>query len=69
MDAARLRHALGVSRRLTRALQAGDILLLHDGNSARTPAGTPVILSVLPLVLERCAASGLHCVTLHDALA
>jgi peptidoglycan-N-acetylglucosamine deacetylase len=61
--------AAAVCRRLTRALQAGDILLLHDGNSARTPAGTPVILSVLPLVLERCAASGLHCVTLHDALA
>lgn len=57
-----------VSRRLTRGLQAGDILLLHDGNSARTAAGTPVILGVLPVILERCAASGLNCVTLSEAI-
>ncbi len=64
----RVANADAVGRRLTHGLQAGDILLLHDGNSARTASGTPVILGVLPMLLERCAASGLHCVTLHDAI-
>ena len=32
--------------------EAGDILLLHDGNAARTRRGTPVILDVLPRVLD-----------------
>ena len=41
-------------RRLLGDLRAGDILLLHDGNSALTTSGTPVILEVLhrgPLVV------------------
>jgi peptidoglycan/xylan/chitin deacetylase (PgdA/CDA1 family) len=41
-----------VLARLTRNLAAGDILLLHDGNAARTAAGVPVILEVLPQLLE-----------------
>ncbi len=54
--------------RLTRGLQAGDILLLHDGHAARTPTGEPAVLQVLPLLLARFAAAGLHPVTLRDAL-
>ncbi len=48
-------------------LSAGDILLLHDGNAARGPDGTPVILSVLPRLLDACAARGLTAVTLQAA--
>lgn len=56
-------------QRLTAGLQAGDILLLHDGNSARTATGTPAILEVLPRLLERTAAAGLRPVTLTAACA
>ena len=45
-----------VNNRLLRGLRAGAILLLHDGNAARTRDGIPVILEVLPTVLA--AASG-----------
>ncbi|NUZ05457.1 polysaccharide deacetylase family protein [Piscinibacter koreensis] len=57
-----------VLQTLTRGLAAGDILLLHDGNAARAPSGRPVILEVLPALLERCAAAGLHSVTLPEAI-
>lgn len=53
-----------VLARLTRNLKAGDILLLHDGNAARTRSGAPVILEVLPPLLERLAQAGLHAVPL-----
>jgi peptidoglycan/xylan/chitin deacetylase (PgdA/CDA1 family) len=55
--------------RLTRGLKAGDILLLHDGNAARSPAGVPVILGVLPPLLEQLRAAQLTPVTLREALA
>jgi peptidoglycan-N-acetylglucosamine deacetylase len=58
-----------VLARLTRHLQAGDILLLHDGHAARTPAGTAVILEVLPPLLRALTAAGLRPVTLRAALA
>ena len=45
-------------------LAGGDILLLHDGNAARSPAGQAVILDVLPRLLARINAAGLHPVTL-----
>jgi peptidoglycan/xylan/chitin deacetylase (PgdA/CDA1 family) len=54
---------------LTKALRAGDILLLHDGHAARTEAGTPVILEVLPRLLEKLAAARLRPVTLRAAFA
>jgi len=54
---------------LTRHLRPGDILLLHDGHAARTAAGVPVILEVLPPLLAAVAAAGLTPVTLRDALA
>jgi peptidoglycan/xylan/chitin deacetylase (PgdA/CDA1 family) len=58
-----------VNASLLRGLEAGAILLLHDGNAARTHRGAPVILEVLPAVLAAAAASGLRAVTLREALA
>lgn len=52
---------------LTRGLRAGDILLLHDGNAARTAGGVPVILEVLPRLLDVLEARRLYPVTLRDA--
>ena len=60
--------ALRVKTRLLRGLRAGGILLLHDGNSARTKGGNPVILEVLPALLESAASAGLRWVTLRHAL-
>lgn len=56
-----------VTSRLLRGLQAGAILLLHDGNAARTAKGIPVILEVLPAVLAAAAAANLQWVTLRQA--
>ena len=53
-----------VLRRLAGGLGAGDVLLLHDGNAARTPDGRPVVLAVLPALLERISAAGLRSVAL-----
>lgn len=58
-----------VLKRLATGLAAGDILLLHDGNAARTTAGRPVLLEVLPPLLAACRAAGLRAVTLPQALA
>jgi peptidoglycan/xylan/chitin deacetylase (PgdA/CDA1 family) len=57
-----------VAARLTRNLAAGDILLLHDGHAARTRRGVPVILEVLPRLLNAASAAGLNCVTLPAVL-
>ena len=54
---------------LTRHLQGGDILLLHDGHAARTASGSPVILEVLPRLLRALAAAQLAPITLRAALA
>jgi peptidoglycan/xylan/chitin deacetylase (PgdA/CDA1 family) len=64
----RTRDSDTVSRRLLRDLKAGSILLLHDGNCARTSSGIPVIVAVLPTLLETAAAAGLRFVTLSAAL-
>lgn len=56
-----------VARRLTRDLAAGDILLMHDGNAARTPDGKPVILAALPRLLDALDAAGFRSVTLAHA--
>lgn len=56
-----------VLQRLTHHLAAGDILLLHDGNAARTPSGEAVIVSVLPRLLDAIRARGLTPVTLAHA--
>lgn len=58
-----------VLARLSDGLRAGDILLLHDGNAARTASGRPVILEVLPRLLARLQAERLNAVTLPEAMA
>ncbi|MCA0242223.1 MAG: polysaccharide deacetylase family protein [Proteobacteria bacterium] len=57
-----------VLQRLTQGLGAGDILLLHDGHARRGAAGRPVVLDVLPALLQRCRDAGLRPVTLDEAL-
>jgi len=56
-----------VLAKLTANLCAGDILLLHDGNAARTLNGNPVILDVLPRLLDNLKQRNLHPVTLDHA--
>jgi peptidoglycan/xylan/chitin deacetylase (PgdA/CDA1 family) len=60
-------EATAITRRLTRGLAGGDILLVHDGHAALSAAGTPVVLSVLPALLQAIAARGLTCMTLPEA--
>ena len=57
-----------VLSRLTHSLAAGDILLLHDHNGARTAAGKPVVLEVLPALLRAFTQHGMRSVTLPDAV-
>lgn len=65
----RERDPATVLARLVRNLKAGDILLLHDGNAARTAQGRPVLLDVLPPLLARLKADRLRAVTLPQGLA
>ena len=60
--------AARVLKRLGRGLAGGDILLLHDGHAKRTDAGQPVLLEVLPPLLQACRAARLRPVTLSHAL-
>ena len=57
-----------VYRRLVNSLQGGDILLLHDGNAARGRTGKPVILEVLPRLLETLISRQLKSITLRASL-
>jgi peptidoglycan/xylan/chitin deacetylase (PgdA/CDA1 family) len=57
-----------VYRRLSQSLVDGDILLLHDGHAARAHTGTPVILEVLPRLLETLRRRQLQPVSLRAAL-
>lgn len=63
----RIGDAGRVKKKLLGGLRAGAILLLHDGNAARTSAGIPVILEALPAVLAAAAAAKLNFVTLRQA--
>ena len=56
-----------VTARLTRGLAAGDVLLLHDGNSALAPDGQPVVLAVLPRLLQALRGQRLRSVPLNEA--
>lgn len=72
--AERMRDVLGadrrmVARRLLDGLAARDILLLHDGNAALTIEGQPLILAVLPSVIEAARERHLRFVTLREARA
>lgn len=62
----RVHNALQVTRKLLAGLRPGAIVLLHDGNAARTPAGQPVILEVLPALFDAAAARQLRFVTLRQ---
>jgi peptidoglycan/xylan/chitin deacetylase (PgdA/CDA1 family) len=62
------RNPDAVFQRLANPLQTGDILLLHDGHAARSRSGKPVILEVLPRLLEALKSAGLTPVTLRSAL-
>ena len=57
-----------VFERLANPLRPRDILLLHDGHAARSRNGRPVIVEVLPRLLEALNARGLTPVTLRSAL-
>ncbi|MGQ3116808.1 MAG: polysaccharide deacetylase family protein [Hydrogenophaga sp.] len=57
-----------VFQRLSQHLGPGDIVLMHDGHCARTRAGEPVILVVLPRLLQTLAERQLPPVTLNQAL-
>ena len=50
-----------ILRRLIKGLAAGDVLLMHDS--------APVVLAVLPALLERLSARGLKAVSLVSACA
>ena len=65
----RERDPAKVLARLVRNLAAGDILLLHDGNAARTVDGKPVVLEVLPPLLLKIRQAKLRAVTLPEGLA
>jgi peptidoglycan-N-acetylglucosamine deacetylase len=64
-------HFSRVLQRLSNGLVAGDILLMHDANSAlmRDSDNQPIILSLLPAMLTLLQAQQLRCVTLPKAFA
>ncbi|MFI5006205.1 MAG: polysaccharide deacetylase family protein [Solirubrobacterales bacterium] len=62
------RDGARVAARLERGLTAGDILLMHDGSSARDVSGRPVVLEALPRVLEAMGRRGLRSETLGALL-
>lgn len=57
-----------VLQRLQRGLAAGDILLLHDGRSIQPHSASPVILEVLPRLLNQLQALNLKSVSLAAAM-
>jgi peptidoglycan/xylan/chitin deacetylase (PgdA/CDA1 family) len=59
--------AHAVVRALTAGLEAGDILLLHDGAPASSRSTEPVVLSVLPLLIRTVRDRELKSVTLRAA--
>lgn len=61
-------NADAVYKKLANPLQDGDILLLHDGNAARSRSGNPVILEVLPRLLDTMHRKQLQPVTLRSVL-
>lgn len=65
----RHRDATQVKARLLKQLRPGTILLLHDGNAARTAEGVPVIVEVLPALFEAAHRARLRFVSLREARA
>jgi peptidoglycan-N-acetylglucosamine deacetylase len=64
----RVGDAERVKEKLLCGLRAGAILLVHDGNVARTTEDRPVILDVLPAVMQAATDAHLRFVTLRQAL-
>lgn len=64
----RINNADAILSSLTRDLKGGDILLLHDGNAARSTEGTPMIIDVLPRLLDKLTQARLRPVTLRSAI-
>jgi len=62
-----VKDAEKVKNKLLSGLSPGAILLLHDGNAARTDKSISVILVVLPSLLDAAEKAGLHFVTLQEA--
>ncbi len=62
-----VKDAEKVKSRLLSGLRPGAILLMHDGNAARTKENIPVILAVLPSLLDAANKANLHFVTLQEA--
>ena len=59
------RDSVVVLARLIDGLAAGDVLLLHDRRSVH---GEPIVLTVLPALLEKLSAAGLKPVSLTMAM-
>jgi peptidoglycan/xylan/chitin deacetylase (PgdA/CDA1 family) len=56
-----------VEATLLGGLKPGAIILLHDGNAARTKSDLPMILAVLPSLVEAARQQNLRFVTLSQA--
>lgn len=56
-----------VKTKLLGGLKSGAILLLHDGNAARTKSDDPMILAVMPTLIEAAKKKNLRFVTLTQA--
>lgn len=56
-----------VKNKLLAGLHPGAIVLMHDGNAACTNENIPVILKVLPPLLQAAEKQNLHFVTLQQA--
>lgn len=54
-------------RWLKKGLSAGNIILMHDGNAARTHEGVAVSVACLPAILKCITDAGLTTVTLDEA--
>ncbi|MEM5434544.1 polysaccharide deacetylase family protein [Paraburkholderia diazotrophica] len=63
----RERNPQRVLERLVDGLAARDILLVHDATAALGASGEPVVLDVLPRLIETVRARGLRFVTLREA--
>ena len=61
-------NAEKIKSKLVGSLKAGAILLLHDGNAAISTQGTPIILEVLPDLINSAKTQGLRFVTLKQAM-
>lgn len=56
-----------VKKRLLKKLHAGAIVLMHDGNAARTAQGVPMIIEILPALLSAARSLQLRFVSLREA--